>query len=151
LKLSLSKNKIIACYVGSLHENRGIEEILEIAREFTFIDFVIIGGPKLRLEYYKDLISRKYRSLKNVILLGHLSNSLIPKYLKGSDILLAPYSKKIKTVDHMSPIKLIEYMASKTPIITSDLPRIRELLDESTSTFFMPDDIESLRKNLVYE
>ncbi len=39
-----------------------------------------------------------------------------------------------------SPLKLFEYMASKRLIIASDLPSIREVLDESSAILIKPDD-----------
>ena len=44
----------------------------------------------------------------------------------------------------MSPLKMFEYMSSKVPIISSDLPVLKEVLkDGSNSLLVEPDDVAS--------
>ena len=70
-------------------------------------------------------------------------------YLAAADVLVLPNSGKFKiSRSHTSPLKLFEYMASNRPIIASDLPSLREILDETTATFFSADDPEDLAKRI---
>ena len=53
---------------------------------------------------------------------------------------VAPYQKEVavsggkgNTSDFMSPLKIFEYMSSKKAIICSDLPVLREILNEKNS------------------
>jgi glycosyltransferase involved in cell wall biosynthesis len=50
----------------------------------------------------------------------------------------------------MSPLKVFEYMASKRPIVVSDLPSLREVLDEKTAYFVEPGSSESLANVLLH-
>ena len=50
---------------------------------------------------------------------------------------------------YMSPFKLFEYMASGVPFITTDLPSVREVVDERMTTFVAPGDYEALAAALV--
>jgi glycosyltransferase involved in cell wall biosynthesis len=62
-----------------------------------------------------------------------------------------PNSAKMeRTRLYASPLKLFGYMASGVPIIASDLPAIREVLDESTATFCEPDNPESLARAIEF-
>ena len=45
-------------------------------------------------------------------------------------------------------MKLFEYMASGTPIVASDLPSLREVLDTSNSFLFEPDNAASLASEI---
>jgi glycosyltransferase involved in cell wall biosynthesis len=45
-----------------------------------------------------------------------------------------------------SPLKIFEYMAAERPIISADLPPIRDVLDESTAYFFRPGDSADLAR-----
>ncbi|MBR4330833.1 MAG: glycosyltransferase, partial [Candidatus Riflebacteria bacterium] len=58
--------------------------------------------------------------------------------------------KKINIADWMSPLKIFDYMASKKPIIASNLPSIREILeDKKTSLLIDPDDICGWKNSIV--
>jgi glycosyltransferase involved in cell wall biosynthesis len=44
----------------------------------------------------------------------------------------------------MSPMKLFEYMASGIPIIASDLPSVRDVLNEQNSILYPADSLDGL-------
>ncbi len=46
-------------------------------------------------------------------------------------------------------MKLFEYMASGTPIIASDVPSIREVVDDSMVTFFESDNVQALATEII--
>ena len=51
----------------------------------------------------------------------------------------------------MSPLKMFEYMASGRPIIASDLPVLREVLEhERNAILVAPDDINGWVRSIQY-
>jgi len=63
------------------------------------------------------------------------------KYMKASDILLAPYSAKNERIRlYSSPVKIKEYLASGTPMVVSDIPAAREIIGEGEGYFAEPDN-----------
>ncbi len=147
--LNLPTNKKIIMYTGSIIEGRGIDTILDSANflEDKNLIFYIIGGSAKDIkkwEYYKK---RKKKEIE-VKFLEFIENRKIPLYHKAADILLAPYSIKCSTVDWMSPIKLFEYMASKVPIIASDVKRIKEICKNHECLFFNHDNPHDLAKKI---
>lgn len=46
----------------------------------------------------------------------------------------------------LPPLKLFEYMASGRPIIASDLPALREVLNDKNALFFKPSDASDLAR-----
>lgn len=48
----------------------------------------------------------------------------------------------------MSPVKLIEYLASKVPVVVSDLPAIRTIVSEDEVIFVKADDAEDLGEKI---
>lgn len=147
-KVELDQSKKIIMYSGHLFRHRGVEDLLYSAQNNSNLNFIFVGGFNKDIQYYKEYIKKmKYKS-ENITFLGHKKPSQINSYLKLADILVAPYSKKCPTVDHMSPLKLVEYMGSKKPIIVSDLPRIKDLVSEKEAVFFEADNWEDLSNKI---
>ena len=53
------------------------------------------------------------------------------------------YGKGLDISEYNSPLKLFEYMAHKKSIISSDIPVLREVLDEENSILVEPDNINA--------
>ena len=140
------KNHLQIGYIGSLYYGRGIEIIFELAEFFKDLDFHIIGGKKNEYRRF-----RNYRSdSHNVFLHGYVPPRDTYKYANSCDVLIAGYQRKVyvsggagDTGKFMSPLKIFEYMACKKAIITSDLPVLREVLDEKAAILVPPDDVVS--------
>jgi glycosyltransferase involved in cell wall biosynthesis len=72
------------------------------------------------------------------------------RILNSFDVVLAPYRREVKphsaldVAPWMSPLKLFEYMAARKPIVASDLPVIREVVEHGdTAWLCSPDDDEA--------
>jgi glycosyltransferase involved in cell wall biosynthesis len=80
----------------------------------------------------------------NVTLTGFIENSRLPLVQAAADILLMPYGSSISSssgqdiAEVINPMKMFEYMAAERAIITTDLPVIREILDETLAVFCQP-------------
>ena len=135
-------------YIGSLYyHGRGIDVILEIAKKNPEITFHIIGGKEKEIQFWKE------RSNSNIKFYGFIPNNLITKYLLGFDVTLMPYQKNLKldgmdynTVEWMSPMKMFEYMSAAKAIVTSDLPVIREVLNDKNSVLVESDNVAAWSK-----
>ena len=134
-KLNLPANKKIAMYTGSffLHSWKGVDNILQATSKLPNHLFVLVGGTKKEI----DKLSKEV--VDNVLLIKKQQHSQIPLYLKAADILLLPNTKeKAISEKYTSPLKLFEYMASKRSIIASNLPSIKEVLNEKNSLLVEP-------------
>ncbi|MBW1743088.1 MAG: glycosyltransferase [Deltaproteobacteria bacterium] len=134
--LDLSNNRFLATYSGHLYQDRGVEDILQCAVRLKEVQFLHVGG------WEEDVARRELEAqhLNNVLFTGFVPNSRIPKYLAASDVLLMPYSRGCKVVPWMCPLKLFEYMASRRPIIATDLPAIRKHLQDGRNARLIPPD-----------
>ena len=135
-RLGLPPDATIAAYCGHLYEHRGVEEILESARNMPHVHFLLVGG------WEKDVARRREeaRELDNVILPGFVNGKQVPGYLACSDMLLMPYSARCATAKWMSPLKLFEYMAARRPIVATDLPPVREHLEDGVNAILVDPD-----------
>ncbi|MDQ3139320.1 MAG: glycosyltransferase [Pseudomonadota bacterium] len=85
--------------------------------------------------------------MPNLFFKGRVPHAEVPAALAGCDVVLAPYAKRVEIADGqtdvsrwMSPLKIFEYMAQGHAIMASDLPVIREVLEDGVSAALCPPD-----------
>ncbi len=134
-ELNLPLDKKIVMYTGHLYEWKGADILAEVAKSMPDTLFVFVGGVEPELGRFMDT----YKDYKNIVVYPFVERFLVPKYLKSADVLVVPNSnKEAISVRYTSPLKLFEYMASKRPIVASDLPSMREILNDSNCVFAEP-------------
>ena len=142
-KLNLPKNKKIIMYSGSLYPDREIENIISLAKHFSDIFFLIIGGPQENANQYQLLA--KEEQVINIQFIGPIRHSQIPLYLYASDVLLALWSNKVPTINFCSPLKIFEYMAAGRVIVAHGFPTIREVIRHKQNGLLVePDNFKDL-------
>jgi len=142
-KLQLPSNKILLGYFGrfkTMGMDKGIADILQALAKLddSFI-FFAAGGYEKDIRYYQKLADEAGVSGR-VFLRGESTQDELALYQKACDILLMPFPFNEHYAYHMSPMKMFEYMASERPIISSDLPSVRDVLNEKNALFVAPDN-----------
>jgi len=148
-KLHLPLDRSLIMYTGNLYSWKGIDTVIETAKTMkqTRALFMIVGGTDADVKSYRQKIANK--NIINVLLLGHQNIKDIPKYLKAADVLILPnVPTSEESIKYTSPMKLFDYMASGVPIVASDLPSIREILDETNALLVSPGSHERLREGI---
>ena len=127
-------------YFGHLYEGRGIEIIEAIADARPNVLFLVFGGNDFQIQ-----TKRLNNSRSNLIFCGHVEHEVALNIMRAVDILLMPYQKKVSigsgahdTARWMSPMKMFEYMSSSVPIISSDLPVLRDILTDGENALLVP-------------
>jgi glycosyltransferase involved in cell wall biosynthesis len=135
---------------GHLYAGRGADLFLSLAKELPQAHFVWVGGRPEDIEMWKQ----RARS-DNITFTNFIPNRDLPLYQAAADVLLMPYARSIMgssgTADSASvasPMKMFEYMASERAILTSDLPVIREVLNEKNAIFCNPDVVEDWKAKI---
>jgi glycosyltransferase involved in cell wall biosynthesis len=130
---------------GHLYAGRGTDLFLGLAGKFPQASFVWVGGRPEDVEIWKG----RAAGLANVTFTGFVPNERIPLYQSAADVLLMPYQRTVATSSGgntaaiCSPMKMFEYMAAGGAILSSDLPVLREVLDESMAVFCPPGEAEA--------
>ncbi|MEJ2486332.1 MAG: glycosyltransferase family 4 protein [Anaerolineales bacterium] len=142
-QLGLRQQPTVAC-TGSVYAGRGVELVLSLAGQMPDVHFLWVGGRPKEVASRRDEVQQL--GLKNVTFSGFVPNADLPLYQAAADILLMPYQLDVggssgsAPVEFFSSMKMYEYMASRRPIISSDLPVIHEVLDEHSAVFCPPAD-----------
>ncbi|MFA5126627.1 MAG: glycosyltransferase [Patescibacteria group bacterium] len=141
-KLDLPLDKKIALYSGHLYSWKGAQVLAEAAKLLPpDVLVVFIGGTDKDIASFQE----KNKQQANVLVVGRKPHYQVPLYLRAADVLVLPNSSREEISRlYTSPLKLFEYMAAGRPIVASDLPSIREILQEKNCIFFLPDQADSL-------
>lgn len=135
-----NNGKKIVGYYGALAQWVDFDLIYEAAKTLSEFDFVLIG-----LNVNEEQIAR-VTALDNVHFLGMKHYDVLANYLWYFDVATIPF--KINPVTNAaSPIKLFEYSASGTPVVTTDFTEVKQY--ENQGIFIGKDHrdyIEKLRK-----
>ena len=71
-------------------------------------------------------------------------------FIKSADVLLLPNIPSTQeSTFYTSPIKMFEYMASGVPIVASDLPSIREILNDRNAVLVKAGDASDLLRGIT--
>lgn len=119
VKIKENYKKVI-CYYGSLASWFDYDLIKKIARKFSKYAIVLIG-----LEYDDSFKKSRINNLKNVFYLGKKDYKDLHKYSENSDLLIIPFLIN-EITESTSPVKLFEYMATRIPILTTDMKECRK-------------------------
>ncbi|MHB8088457.1 MAG: glycosyltransferase family 4 protein [Anaerolineaceae bacterium] len=140
---------LTAVYTGGFYKGRGLELLVDLAREFPQVQFLWVGGKPEAVAGWKTVIDNL--NLNNIQLTGFIPNEQLPLYQAAGEILLMPFGKSVSgssggnTADVCSPLKMFEYMAAGRAILTSDLPVLREVLNENNALFYAIEDFDDLK------
>lgn len=143
-------------FVGNIRPWHGVELLIDsfanIAQEDKRSRLLIIGDSgKMMLDLEKRCQSLGLDG--RVIFTGAISFDDIPVYLRGTDVLVAPYPNLPDF--YFSSLKLFEYMAAGKAIVASKIGQIAEILEHEKTALLVPpgdkyalcDAISRLRKN----
>ncbi len=146
-KLGLPSDGKIVLYLGHLFSWKGASMLTEAASLISGkVSFLFVGGTDSDV----SLFNGRFGSDHRIKLVGYQPRSRVPYYMRAADVLVLPNSgREAVSRLYTSPMKIFEYMASGTPIVASDLPSLREILDGSNAVLAAPDDPKDLARNIT--
>ncbi|MCX6227028.1 MAG: glycosyltransferase family 4 protein [Bacteroidia bacterium] len=137
----IHKNHNTLIYAGGFSEVRGIWLMLatigELAKRFPDVMLLLLGDgpPALRDEMQQYI---KERNLENNIqCIGNVPHTEVTQYLRKAGVGLLLY-QPIKKFCKNIPTKQYEYAISELPIVGTDLPPIKEFIDDAKCGLLVP-------------
>lgn len=143
--LGLPQEAQIVVYTGHLYPWKGAHLLLRAATLLPKeVQVYLVGGTREDVSRLKNAYPETGAALT-----GYRPYAEIPLWLSAADLLVLPTSaKELIGARYTSPLKLFEYMASGTPLLASDTPSHREILDDATAAFFAADDPDALAQGI---
>lgn len=151
---AISESDFVYGYIGTL-KTMGMEKgVSDGLKALAFLPqnfkFLIVGGEVPDIQYYKTMAD-EFGVSDRTVFVGKVPHHEISQYAQCCDIFVAPFPENEHYNFYMSPLKIFEYMASKKPIITTDLPSLREVLtDGKNAVLIKPSDPKLLAEKIVY-
>jgi glycosyltransferase involved in cell wall biosynthesis len=121
--------------------------ILELAKRNHSSSFIVAGGEPPAVSTWRDKASSA--GLDNIRFLGFVPNQDLPQVQAAADLFLMPHELRVidssgsDIAPFTNPMKAYEYMAVGKPILASELPIIRELLNDKIAVLVEPEDIDA--------
>lgn len=133
-------------YVGSLDPHKGLDLLLQAAEASRQRPPLLVAGGKssAEVEAFRARASRLAPNVR-VEVTGWLDKPGLSRCLHRAAVGVLPLRDTFFNRNLTSPLKLFDYYAHGIPVVSSDLPALRELVDDGgTGLFFPPGDSKAL-------
>ena len=122
-KLLANERQHLVVYAGGLYPFKGVDMLIDVAKELPEIQLAIAGGNQSQVTTYQQLAREK--QVNNINFLGHLPQNQLASLLQAADILAHPHCLT-NAATFTSPLKFFDYLASGTPIVVTEIPSMIE-------------------------
>jgi len=127
-------------YSGSFFAWKGVDDLAEAARALPGFAIRFVGGSEARVA---ELRARSGSGGAALDFTGHIPHGNVAGELARACIAVLP-NRADPDSAFTSPIKLFEYMAAGCALVVSDLPSVREVLDQDDAVWTVPGDAASI-------
>lgn len=137
-ELGLSDDyKIIILQGSGINIHRGSEEMVEAMKYLNGVKLLIVGGGDV-IEILKEMAEHEEIKGKVIFLPKQPYDKLI-QYTSAADLGLTLDKNTNLNYRFSLPNKLFDYIHAEVPVISSDLPEIRKIIDEYKIGDYIPD------------
>lgn len=124
-------NKKVILYYGAVRKGKGVEYLIRAMPDIrkNFRDaFLIIAGRSIKNITKNDEYEKMIKESGIEDYTKFLGNVNVIDYINLADVVVLPYPHLVATEGN--PSCLLESMACKTPVITTDIPELREIVSD---------------------
>ncbi len=136
----------IVLYYGAMREDKGTMDLLKssplVIKDEPLVLYIFIGRWKADDDEFHRYV-KEQKLEENVLIITE--DVVIEDYVAMADIGIFPYQTLTRT--ESNPSCVLECLACKTPVITSFLPELKEILTNGKNCVMVrPQDIKELAK-----
>jgi glycosyltransferase involved in cell wall biosynthesis len=146
---NISQRKYLG-YIGSLEHHKGVDGLIKAASESVAKPPLLIIGGKNDGEVKRVIkIASQFGYLDRLQITGWTDKKSMEIYVSQIRVGCIPLKDTFFNRYITSPLKLFDYFGHGIPIISVDLPTMRELIIENeTGVFYEPDNVTQLTKRI---
>ncbi len=136
-RLGIPGDARVAAYTGHFYRWKGADTLAATASLLpAHWEVHVVGGIGDDLHRLEGLAGGERLHVR-----GHLPQRDSALYVAAADVVVLPNSGHSDiSVAYTSPLKLFEYLASGRPLVASDLPSIREVVEPDEHALLVPAD-----------
>ena len=153
-ELNLRPENFVVGYSGHFETNgpKGVELMIEALTHLPDrrIKMYLIGGYPAEIEHFSGLADKLGVKERVVFVPWQRDLKLAMAYANAADVMAIPTSQANQHNQYSFPVKIWEYLALGKPIISSDLPINREVLNTTNARFFDLGDARAFAKQVQY-
>jgi glycosyltransferase involved in cell wall biosynthesis len=123
--IPFAEKKNEACYIGSITEIRGIREKVAAMHGASFT--LNLAGAFSPAELGEEI--RQHPGWKNIHYFGFANRTTVREILDSSKVGLVTL-RPTQSFAEALPVKMFEYMAAGIPVVATDLPLWKSIIDE---------------------
>lgn len=125
-KYGLPIEEFIIGFVGNFNEHKGVTRVVEAIKPYPQIKAICLGDGDLR------------PTGEQICFAGTVSHSTVAELLSAADIFVLP------TRGEGSSNAVLEALATGLPVVSSDIPSIREQVGKDSGVLINPEDVEAI-------
>jgi glycosyltransferase involved in cell wall biosynthesis len=115
----------VVLYLGGLMAGRGLEPLVDAIGLLPSVQLVLLGSGALS----ETLLARAAQNGARVHLLPPVAPDEVEAYAASADIGVSPIVGSCLNYRYSLPNKLFQYMAAGIPVVASEFPQVREIVE----------------------
>lgn len=145
-QISITDDDFVIFFMGYLYDFAGLKEIIDYYDPYNKtgklkLKFLILGDGGIINEIRNHI---KKTQADWVFLVGRVSYFEITEYIQLADLCLLSF-KKNEITNEITPIKIIEYMAMKKPVLSNSLPGLVLEIGKNNGVIFAENQNELIK------
>ena len=147
------RERFVLSYIGGFASHRGLDTVIRAMRivrdRIPEALLLLVGDRNEAYRRYLERLASELECGESVEMTGWQPFETIWSYIEASDICLVPHARNPHT-DTTIPHKIFQYMSLKKPVIVSDCPPLKRVVDDSGGGYsFVHDDPEDFARRVI--
>jgi glycosyltransferase involved in cell wall biosynthesis len=147
-QLGLAPDRPIVGFVGLFYRHQGVPTLLHALAKLRpgmpRLGALIVGDGVMRAAW--EALARTLDLDDTVRFTGQVPYASVPVHFNAMDVVVAPFTAHR---GETSPFKVLDALACARPVVASDLPSVRPLLDSGGLQLVPPDDPSALAEAIA--